>query len=243
MNSQVQNTEPQRHDRLETNFFRVFYVSCCCDLVLLYFGYSFKAMCSALGTEIAILAYALYCAEMRPEQPRPVRTDPVTWFLFFVTTAIAGGVQLHEGNSALRALPLIITAVGCLVVFIAAWLVLKSEWRFQRIHWITSLLVVIAMIFFVKIHISAENAQNARLAAIFATGADLIAYIPSVINAYDHPNDESPRNLLLNGIKFFPAFLALPIQTFSASVFIVVIGSVNIIYYFVLRHWQKSAKT
>ena len=102
--------------------------------------------------------------------------------------------------------PLLITAVGCFFVFLAACAVLKSEWRFNLTHSITTLLVLIAMAFFVRIRISVHAEQNALLAAIFATLADLFAYIPSVVNARKNPDNQSVRNLLLNGIKSMPAF-------------------------------------
>ncbi len=156
-----------------------------------------KAFLGALAVAISILAYAIYI--WHTGRKHSVRPHPFSWLLWgFVTTVAAFAQHAKDAGPGLWVTAF--TAAVCF--FIGALTLSKNRWRFSTPEWTAFWLGIVAAMCY-------AGAKNATAAAILATVADVVGYLPTISKGWVDPSSENAMSFFLNSVKFIPAIAAL----------------------------------
>jgi hypothetical protein len=157
-----------------------------------------------LSVAMAIVAAVIYVFQtMRSE----VRPHPLSWLLFGLLCATGYWVQrdagVRQGSWTLLAMTII-----CFL-FVAASLA-RGERSFAWQEWAFAIAggAVFVMYFFTK---------EANAAAALTTIIDALAFGPTIVRGWRHPQKDSATSFALNGAKFVPSLMAMDPISFATS--------------------------
>lgn len=155
----------------------------------------------ALSVVITVIGYAVYLVQMRLTRVLP---HPLSWFLWGSTTLVTFCIQTSRAAGP-GSWMMAITAMMCLMLFFYSWHKggrlshSKDDWIF-----FTGGLFVLAWY-----AATVYQGTDPTYAAIVATIADLIAYLPTISKAWSRPYDDSATSFSFNSLKFLPSIVAL----------------------------------
>ena len=141
----------------------------------------------------------------------------VSWLIWGVLSTIAFVVQYQAGGGP-GAWITGFTACMCLLIAIISYF--KCAEHFTLYDWIP--LGGAALTLFLW-----WFTNNAVLAIILTTVTYAIGFIPTVHNAYLHPEEETATTFALNGFKFFLALFALDAYSLTTMLYSITIVVLN----------------
>ncbi|MCL5005133.1 MAG: hypothetical protein M1404_01255 [Acidobacteria bacterium] len=157
----------------------------------------------AVSLVIAIAAYAVY---LRDTFRKGVRPHVLTWLAFCVFTGVGFVVQIKKGAGP-GAWTLGMTAASCLVIAAAsAWKQRQEYSDWKKFPWEDWIWIGAAAIVFV---LYKSFPDLPIVAAISATIADLLAYVPTIRQGWRNPYLECRTAYFLNSVKFVPTLWVL----------------------------------
>jgi hypothetical protein len=101
---------------------------------------------------------------------------------------------------------------------------LMNGWHFSSFDIACLILGIAALIMYV---IAIRSKVSLTLLAGAATAADVFGYGPTIKKAWERPWSDDARSFFLNGLKFFPAILALTPWSTTTTVYPFTIVIVN----------------
>jgi hypothetical protein len=148
---------------------------------------------------LALTAAAYFVYVWQTTRNRQIQPHPVSWFLFGLATTVAFLAQWVKGAGSGSW----VTAITAAVCFVISGLsFFKNAWTFSWSDGICATFTISGLIAFFY-------ARSPTSAAIFATGADVAGYYPTLRKGWQKPFNDSVSSFALNSAKFVPAIFAL----------------------------------
>lgn len=171
-----------------------------------------------LGALLSIGGAARYAWLTLQGRTRPNR---VTWFLWALAPGIGFLAQLDEGVGLPAVLTLSI-GVGPALIFAASFGNRGAYWRVSRFDLGCGLVSLVALLVWLGL-------DDPTGAVVFAVLADLVAGVPTLRKAWQHPATEHPSVFVLGGLNGVIALLTIQnwdLATWAFPAYIAVLGTV-----------------
>jgi hypothetical protein len=165
-----------------------------------------------------ILAAFQYMRSMLLGKAKPNR---VTWLMWSVSPMIAAIAAAFNG-AGLAAVPVFITGLSPLLVFLASFAIKDSYWRLGRFDYACCAFSVLALALWAV-------TQNPNVAIAFAIASDGSAAIPTIAKTFGHPESESVGIYVFSIFSAIVAMLAAKSFDFSSYAFPVYIVVLSVL--------------
>jgi hypothetical protein len=169
----------------------------------------------ALSVVTGGVAYAIYITQT--VRKSSVQPHPFSWLLWGLVTLVAYLVQRGQGGDA-GSWVTVFTAGACFLI--GGLTLFKNHWRFSGFDWLSAGSGLFVLGFYVF-------AKDPTYSAIFATGADVLGYGPTLKKGWAEPNKDSATSFALNGAKFVIALPALGSYSIATWLYPATIAIVN----------------
>lgn len=156
-----------------------------------------------------------------------VKPNRVTWFLWAFAPLIAFSAEIQKGVG-IQSLMTFIVGFMPLLVFIASFLNIKSEWKMGKLDWICGGLSVLGLIlwFFTR---------EGNFAILFSLIADGLAAVPTIVKSFNFPETESHWFYLSSVISSIITLLSITTWNFAHYGFPLYIFVVNLILFTLIK--------
>ena len=158
--------------------------------------HTYKDILGVITIVIAVVSYSDYFFSIFRGNTIP-RT--ISWLIWGILGAIAFTVQFHAGGGA-GAWITGFTAFMCFLV--AGTSYLKCTEHFTLYDWVPFSGALITLVFWFL-------TEDALVATLLIIVTHTLGFIPTMHNAYTHPDEETAMTFVLNGVKFSIAIVAL----------------------------------
>ena len=178
--------------------------------------HNYKAILGLITLGIAFISYSDYFFSIFKRGTRP-RT--ISWLIWGILNTIAFCVQYEKGagyGSWITGF----AAIMCVVIACVSYF--KYDEHFTMYDWLPFTGAVISLLFW-------WYTSDALMAIVFASITNAIGFIPTIHNAYMHPNEETATTFGLNGLKVLISIFALGVFTITTWLYPLVIVILNII--------------
>lgn len=167
------------------------------------------------------------------------KTKPavVSWFIWFLAPAIAALVSLSKG-AGLSALPIFMAAFTPLMVTVIAVFKRNVSWKAGVLDYVCLVLSLLALVFWLVL-------EEGIVATIFAILADLIAFVPTYIKSWNHPDTETVTPYFSGSFNSALSILTLSALTFGTygfAMYLFLGNLIEIVIVFSRRKWLKNLK-
>lgn len=156
------------------------------------------------------------------------KPNPITWFIWGLTAAVAFFAQLQAGVGT-QAWMTCALAVGPLIIFGISIKTSRNAAHFTAFNLWCGLLALVGIVLW-------QVTDNALLAIACCIVADICGSIPTVRKAYRHPHSEAPTPYLCSIVSMVLTLLTLHTYTVAAVAFPLYIMWINIVIYGAI--WQ-----
>ncbi|MFZ6034669.1 MAG: hypothetical protein ACOYUB_00770 [Patescibacteria group bacterium] len=121
-----------------------------------------------------------------------VKPNRVTWFIWSLAPLIAFAAQVKQGIGMESLMTLVIGLVP-VMVFAASFINRKSYWKIEKLDVICGLLSIVGLVLW-------QLTKVGNVAIFFSLLADFLAFLPTMIKSYRHPETENYLLYLANSI-------------------------------------------
>ena len=158
--------------------------------------YEYKEILGIITIIIAVVSYSAYFFNIFTTCTLPRTTS---WFIWGLLNTIAFFVQ-YESGAGYGAWVTGFTAVMCLAISAISFF--KCDEHLTKYDWIPLLGAFIAIILW-------YITDDALIAIIITTVTYTLGFIPTLHNAYFHPEEETATTFGLNSLKFLISLFAI----------------------------------
>lgn len=148
-----------------------------------------------LTVSISLIASFFYIKSVIKGDTIP---NKMGWFIWILAPLVSSFIMLKNGGG-LSALPVFMSWIIPLFVFIASFYNKKSYWKISTLDIICLLCALVALYFWLV-------AKNIISATIFAVLADAFGFIPTIVKSWSHPQTEKPWPYMAG---FFNALISI----------------------------------
>lgn len=196
----------------------------------------------ALSLIVTAGAYTAYLWQTGRE--RDIQPHPISWLLFTLSTGIAYLAQKARGAAA-GDWTTELTALVCFMIFAASLIKYTVLYRRlkqrglipeEKLHSPSNLISFWSSALAILLFVFAKTPEGA---AFFATGADFIAYWPTLKKGMRQPFTDSTTSFGLNCAKFVIALFAMNSYSFATVVFPATVGVMNACVVVLLMYGRK----
>jgi len=152
-----------------------------------------------------------------------VKPNKVSFLLWSIAPFIAFAAQIKQGVG-LESLMTFSTGFFPLVIFIAAFLNKKAEWKINKFDLLCGFLSVIGLILWIITKVG-------NIAIIFSILADGLAALPTIVKAYKYPDTELAWPWIATSLGVVLTLLTISHLNFANSGFIIYIFIVDTLVY------------
>jgi hypothetical protein len=159
----------------------------------------------------------------------------VSWFIWFLAPTIAALVSLSKG-AGLSALPIFMAGFTPLAVTIIAIFKRNVSWKTGVLDYVCLVLSLLALVFWLVL-------EEGMLATIFAVLSDLIAFVPTYVKSWNHPDTETVTPYFSGSFNSVISMLTLSTLTFTTygfALYLLLGNSLEIVIVFFRRYQIKS---
>lgn len=122
----------------------------------------------------------LYIRDMTHGTTKPNR---VSFFLWALAPIVGALISFSEG-AGLSAIPVLLAGLGPVLILAASFIVKQGYWKLGLLDYICGALALATFVIWLV-------AKDPILALSFAIATDLLAYIPTMVKVYTHPETET----------------------------------------------------
>lgn len=162
-----------------------------------------------------------------------------SWLIWVLAPGVGGFVALSKG-AGISVLPIFMAALIPFIVVLIGVFRKDSYWKFSFLDYICLILSFIAMVFWLF-------TEEGNLATIFAILADLIAFVPTYVKSWNHPDTETVTPYFSGSFNSALSMLTLTTLTFTTygfALYLLLGNSLEIVIVFFRRYqiksWQKK---
>jgi len=184
-----------------------------------------------IGVFITFVGSLLYIKNIVYGNTRP---NLVSWFIWMLAPFVGTFLQIKAG-AGLASLAPFMAGFGPLLVIIVSLIKRNAIWKINTFDIICGLIALFSLILYVLTH-------RLGISILFAILSDLIAYFPTFIKSYKHPETESSFIYLGGIINSIFALLIIKSWIFAIYSFPIYLISANIVEVSFLYR-QKIFKT
>lgn len=121
-----------------------------------------------------------------------VRPNRVTWGILSVAPIVAGCAMLAHGVSLAGAFYTFLTGLGPLTICISTFFTRHPVWRIRRFDIACGVLSLVGLLLWL---ISGDG----LIAIVLAMAADGLAFLPTILKAWQYPETERAQPFILSG--------------------------------------------
>ena len=134
------------------------------------------------------------------------RPNRVTWFVLSIAPLVAFASMLSQQVSVAQAAMTLSAGLSPLLIFVTTFLVKHPAWKIQRFDIACGALSVLGIVVW-------WLTGKGNVAIVFSILADGLAFLPTLIKGYKHPETESPWTFIVG--VFACVLAALTISTWD----------------------------
>ena len=183
-----------------------------------------------LGLLFSVISGYIYLADVLKGKVKP---NKVTYFLWALAPFVAFFAEIKQGVG-IQSLFTFITGFIPLSIFVASFVNKKSYWKLNRFDFICGALSLFGLLLWYATKVG-------NIAIAFGILADGLAYIPTIIKSYYHPETENGYSYLLSAVSAGITLLTVKIwnfETYSFPVYLLIIDViVFILIEFRISNW------
>jgi hypothetical protein len=189
----------------------------------------YKEILGVITIIIAVVSYSTYFYNIFTTCTLP-RT--ASWFIWGVLNAIAFSVQFQAGAGS-GAWVTGFTACMCLLIAVISFVKCDEHFTMFDLWPLGAALVTLFLWCFT---------DSALLATILITVTCILGFIPTLHNAYLHPEEEVPTTFALNSLKFFISLFALSTYSLTTWLYPSVVLVLNAVLVAVILIRKRTRK-
>lgn len=122
----------------------------------------------------------LYIRDMTHSTTKP---NHVSFFLWALAPIVGALISFSEG-AGLSAVPVLLAGLGPMLVLMTSFVIKQGYWKLGLLDYICGALALATFVIWLV-------AKDPILALSFAIATDLLAYIPTMVKVYTHPETET----------------------------------------------------
>lgn len=187
---------------------------------------SYKEILGVLTLIIALVSYSTYFFNIFTTCALPRTTS---WLIWGILSTIAFFVQYGEGAGS-GAWVTGFTALMCLLISLISYI--KCEEHLTNYDWLPLIASLFAIFFW-------WYTSDALIAILLTSLAYGLGFVPTLHNAYLHPEEEVATTFALNALKFFIALFALEYYSLVTTLYPLVLVSLNTLLVIVIIIQRK----
>lgn len=170
-----------------------------------------------LGSLVMLVGVFSYTRETLRGRTKPNR---VTWLLWSIAPLIGTAAAFSDGVR-LATLPVFVTGVAPLVVFLASFVNKNSYWKLERTDYVCGAVSLLALILW-------KVTSDPIIAISFSIVSDALAALPTLIKSWKFPETESGIAYTTAAFGTATSFFVLETGSFSEYAFPLYLVTVNI---------------
>lgn len=167
---------------------------------------------------INVIGTITYVVDMFRGRARPNR---VTWGVLSIAPMIAFASMLSQGVSLAQSIVTFSVGFSPFIIFVASFLVNHPAWQIKRFDILCGLLSIVGLGLW---WLTGEG----NVAIVFSILADGLAFLPTLIKSYFHPETESPWTFFASEIATVLGLLTITKWDFQHAAFQVYIFIANL---------------
>lgn len=136
-----------------------------------------------------------------------IQPNRVSWFIWALAPLIAFAAEIKQGVG-IQSLTTFIVGFVPLCIFIASFVNKKAHWELGKLDFICGILSILGLILWYITKIG-------NTAIFFSILADGLAYVPTIVKSYHHPESENINVYLLGLANPILALLTIRIWNFQ----------------------------
>ena len=185
---------------------------------------------------INVLGTLTYVADVFRGKARPNR---VTWGVLTIAPMIAFASMLSQGVGMAQSIVTFSVGFSPFLIFVSSFLVKHPAWQLKRFDIGCGVLSLIGLLLW---WITGEG----NVAIIFSILADGLAFLPTLVKAYYHPETESPWTFMASEVATIMGLMTVKNWNFETVGFQLYILAANIFaivfIYFKFGLWLESRR-
>lgn len=174
-----------------------------------------------VGAVVMLVGVLSYTRETLRGNTKPNR---VTWLLWSIAPLIGTAAAFSDGVR-LATLPVFITGVAPLIVFIASFVNKNAYWKLEKSDYFCGAVSIFALIIW-------QITDNPVMAISFAIISDALAALPTLIKSWKFPETESGEAYTTAIFGNATSFFALKTGGFTEYAFPMYLVTINILIAF-----------
>jgi hypothetical protein len=185
---------------------------------------------------INVLGTLTYVADVFRGKARPNR---VTWGVLTIAPMIAFASMLSQGVGMAQSIVIFSVGFSPFLIFVSSFLVKHPAWQLKRFDIGCGVLSLIGLLLW---WITGEG----NVAIIFSILADGLAFLPTLVKAYYHPETESPWTFMASEVATIMGLMTVKNWNFETVGFQLYILAANIFaivfIYFKFGLWLENRR-
>ncbi len=170
-----------------------------------------------LGMAISLVGVISYIKDMLQGKAKPNR---VSWLMWSIAPLIATFAALSTGVT-LAVIPVFMSGFGPLLVFTVSLFKKDAYWKLTKFDFFCGALSLLALILW-------YITKNPIIAIVFSILSDLLAAVPTIKKAWNHPESESSMAFIAGILSAATSFFAIKELGFTSLAFPIYLILVNI---------------
>lgn len=161
-----------------------------------------------------IYAYSVVRGNTRPNR--------VTWLVLSLAPLLAFTAMMVQGVGFRQSVFTLATGLGPLIILISTFFAKQPKWAITRFDLTCGGLSLVGFLLWIIL-------RDGNIAIIFAILADGLAFLPTLIKAFRHPETESPWAFIMGIVAALMALAILDVYDFTYLAFPLYILTVDIL--------------
>lgn len=184
-----------------------------------------------LAVTINLIGAVTYAYSVVRGTTRPNR---VTWFILSFAPLLAFAAMMLQGVEFRQSVFTLETGISPLIIFISTFFAKQPKWEITRFDLTCGALSVIGFLLWIIL-------REGNVAIVFAILADGLAFLPTLVKAFRHPESESPWAFMMGTVAALIALAVVTQYDFTHLAFPLYILAADVIasllIYFKLGKW------
>ncbi len=153
-----------------------------------------------LAVAINLVGAIIYAYTVVNGKTQPNR---VTWFILSFAPLLAFAAMMFQGVSFRESIFTLATGISPLIIFISTFFAKQPKWEITKFDLTCGALSIAGFLLWIIL-------KEGNVAITFAILADGLAFLPTLVKAFRHPETESPYAFMMGTVA---ALIALAILT------------------------------
>ncbi|QQS17984.1 hypothetical protein IPL68_05010 [Candidatus Saccharibacteria bacterium] len=189
-----------------------------------------------VAAAINVLGTISYVVAVFQGKARPNR---VTWGVLTIAPMIAFASMLSQGVSVAQSIVTFSFGFSPFMIFVSSYLVKHPAWQIKRFDIVCGALSLLGLLLW-------WFTGEGNVAIVFSIVADALAFLPTLVKAYYHPETESPWTFMASELATIMGLMTVTMWNFEHVAFQVYILCANIVaivfIYFRFGVWLEKRR-